>query len=77
MIGMIIDNSTVYIMTSNFSRSALGGSSGSSGVRNREYGIIDTNQQDVQAIAAYLLPTTHRVIATVRASQPLSREVCR
>jgi phosphatidylserine/phosphatidylglycerophosphate/cardiolipin synthase-like enzyme len=52
MIGMIIDNSTAYIMTSNFSRSALGGSSGSSGVRNREYGIIDTNQQDVQAITA-------------------------
>src|SRR5215831_16238949 len=50
--GMIIDNSTVYIMTSNFSRSALGGSSGSSGVRNREYGIIDTNQKDVQAITA-------------------------
>jgi cardiolipin synthase len=50
--GMIIDGSTAYIMTSNFSRSALGGSSGSSGVRNREYGIIDTNSQDVQAVAA-------------------------
>ena len=48
--GMIIDGSTAYIMTSNFSRSALGGSSGSSGFRNREYGIIDTNAQDVQAI---------------------------
>src|SRR5207237_2342389 len=32
------------------SRSALGGSSGSSGYRNREYGIIDTNAQDVQAV---------------------------
>ncbi len=52
---MIIDNSTAYIMTSNFSRSALGGSSGSSGYRNREYGIIDTNQQDVQAIAAIFI----------------------
>jgi len=48
--GMIIDGSTAYIMTSNFSRSALGGSSGSSGFRNREYGIIDTNAQDVQAV---------------------------
>src|SRR5437764_2237857 len=47
--GMIIDGTTAYIMTSNFSRSALGGSSGSSGYRNREYGIIDTIKQDVLA----------------------------
>jgi len=53
--GMIIDNSIAYIMTSNFSRSALGGSSGSSGYRNREYGIIDTLQQDVLATAAIFL----------------------
>src|SRR6266852_3688916 len=53
--GMIIDGMTAYIMTSNFSRSALGGSSGSSGYRNREYGIIDTNQQDVQATAAIFM----------------------
>ncbi len=46
--GMVIDGATAYIMTSNFSRSALGGSS--SGTRNREYGIIDTNSQDVQAV---------------------------
>lgn len=46
--GMVIDSATAYIMTSNFSRSALGGSSG--GTRNREYGIIDTNSQDVQAV---------------------------
>ena len=45
--GMIIDSSTAYIMTSNFSRSALGGSSST---RNREYGIIDSNPQDVQAV---------------------------
>ncbi len=50
--GMLIDANTAYIMTSNFSRSALGGSSGSSATRNREYGIIDTNPQDVQAVAA-------------------------
>ncbi len=53
--GMIIDNTTVYIMTSNFSRSALGGSSGSSGYRNREYGIIDTIQQDVLATKAIFM----------------------
>ena len=50
--GMVIDGTTTYIMTSNFSRSALGGSSGSSGYRNREYGIIDTIQQDVLATEA-------------------------
>src|SRR5437660_4246980 len=47
--GMIIDGTSAYIMTSNFSRSAHGGSSGSSGYRNREYGIIDTIKQDVLA----------------------------
>jgi cardiolipin synthase A/B len=50
--GLIIDDTTAYIMTSNFSRSALGGSSSSSGYRNREYGIIDTIQQDVLATEA-------------------------
>ncbi len=50
--GLLIDANTAYIMTSNFSRSALGGSSGSSAIRNREYGIIDTNPQDVQAVIA-------------------------
>ena len=49
--GMIIDGTTAYIMTSNFTRSALGGSSGGkSGYRNREYDIVDTNSQDVQAV---------------------------
>src|SRR6266699_613674 len=50
--GMIIDHTAAFIMTSNFSRSALGGSSGSSGFRNREYDIVDTNPQDVQAVSA-------------------------
>ena len=50
--GMIIDGTTAYIMTSNFTRSALGGYSGSSGTRNREYDIVDTNSQDVQAVIA-------------------------
>jgi phosphatidylserine/phosphatidylglycerophosphate/cardiolipin synthase-like enzyme len=47
--GMLLDASTAYIMTANFTLSALGGSSY---VKNREYGIIDTNQQDVQAVSA-------------------------
>src|SRR6266496_1888229 len=55
--GMIIDDTTVYIMTSNFSRSALGGSSG---YRNREYGIIDTIQQDVLATEAIFVADWNR-----------------
>ncbi len=51
--GMIIDGTTAYIMTSNFSRSALGAYSSSSGYQdNREYDIVDTNPQDVQAVSA-------------------------
>lgn len=48
--GMIIDGNTAYIMTSNFTRAALGGYSGSSYLENREYDIIDTNSKDVQAV---------------------------
>lgn len=48
--GMIIDSKAAYIMTSNFTRSALGGYS--NGLNNREYDIVDTNAQDVQAIIA-------------------------
>lgn len=47
--GMVIDNSTAYIMTSNFTNAALG--TGSS-TKNREYDIVDTNSQDVQEVAA-------------------------
>jgi cardiolipin synthase A/B len=39
--GMIIDGNTAFIMTCNFTYSALNG-------KNREYGIIDTTPQDVQ-----------------------------
>lgn len=45
--GMVIDGNTAYIMTANFTLSALGGGSYT---KNREYGIIDTNAQDVQAV---------------------------
>jgi cardiolipin synthase A/B len=47
--GMLIDSNTVYIMTTNFTLSALGGTGK---IRNREYGIIDSNPQDVQAVNA-------------------------
>lgn len=51
--GMIIDGDTAFIMTSNFTNSALGGStSGGVTYRNREFDIVDTNSQDVQAIIA-------------------------
>ena len=66
--GMIIDNTTAYIMTSNFSRSALGGSGDSSESRNREYGIIDTIEQDVQATAAIFVADWNR--STVQFNDP-------
>jgi phosphatidylserine/phosphatidylglycerophosphate/cardiolipin synthase-like enzyme len=44
---MVIDGDTAYIMTSNFTLSALGGSSST---KNREYDIVDKNPQDVQGI---------------------------
>ena len=46
--GMVIDNTTAYIMTSNFSNAALGTGTG---LKNREYDIVDTNATDVQAVA--------------------------
>ncbi len=66
--GMIIDDTTAYIMTSNFSRSALGGSSGSSGYRNREYGIIDTIQQDILATEEIFVADWNR--STVQFNDP-------
>lgn len=45
--GLIIDGNTAFIMSCNMTLSALGGSSSTS---NREYGIIDTNSQDVQTV---------------------------
>ncbi|MBA2285179.1 MAG: hypothetical protein H0W02_06840 [Ktedonobacteraceae bacterium] len=45
---MLIDGTTVYIMTSNFTNSALGVGS----FHNREYDIVDSNTTDVQAVQA-------------------------
>jgi cardiolipin synthase A/B len=47
--GMIVDDATAYIMSSNLTSAALG--TGSS-TKNREYDIVDTNAQDVQAVEA-------------------------
>lgn len=46
--GLVIDGSTAYIMSCNMTLSALGGSSSTT---NREYGIVDTTQQDVQTVS--------------------------
>src|SRR4051794_6218338 len=46
--GMVIDKTTAYIMTSNFTNAAL--AAGSS-TKNREYLIVDTNKKDVQDVA--------------------------
>jgi cardiolipin synthase A/B len=45
--GMIIDGQTAFITTANFTLSALGDSRST---KNREYGIIDSNPQDVKAV---------------------------
>ena len=45
--GMVIDGQTAYIMTSNFTQAALGTSKYT---LNREYGIIDSNSNDVQEV---------------------------
>lgn len=55
--GMVIDGKTAFIMTSNFTRSALGDSSS---YHNREYGIIDTNTQDVQTVASIFIADWNR-----------------
>jgi len=61
--GMIIDGTTAYIMTSNFSRSGLGGYSSSSNYNNREYDIIDSNATDVQAVIAIFQADWNRTTA--------------
>jgi cardiolipin synthase len=58
--AMVIDGKTAYIMTSNLSRPALGGSSSAT---NREYGIIDSRPQDVQAVAAIFNADWNRTTA--------------
>ena len=47
--ALVVDGATAYILTANLSRSGLGGSASSA---NRDYGVIDTNAEDVAAVAA-------------------------
>ncbi len=61
--GLIIDGTTAYIMTSNFSRSGLGGYQSSSNYNNREYDIIDNNRTDVQAVTAIFQADWNRTTA--------------
>jgi cardiolipin synthase A/B len=59
--GMVIDNTTAYIMTSNFTNAALGTGSG---LKNREYDIVDTNTSDVQAVATIFQADWNRSTAS-------------
>lgn len=47
--AIIVDGATVYVMTNNLTKSALGGSSGAT---NREYAIVDTNADEVREVQA-------------------------
>ena len=49
---MLIDGSTAYIMTANFTKAALGGTSD---ITNREYIICDTDPQDIQTLQAIFM----------------------
>ncbi len=54
---LIIDNATLFVLTANLTRSALGGSSVT---RNREFGVIDTHADDVaEALAIFQADWTH------------------
>jgi phosphatidylserine/phosphatidylglycerophosphate/cardiolipin synthase-like enzyme len=58
---MLIDSTTVYIMTSNFTNAALGTGSYT---KNREYDIVDSSSQDVQAVAAIFQADWNRTNAS-------------
>lgn len=60
--GMIIDGTTAYIMTSNFTLAALGESRYQD---NREYGIIDINPPDVQEVTNIFNADWQRTNATL------------
>ncbi len=59
--AMVIDATTAYIMTCNLSKSGLGGSTSAA---NREYGVIDTNSQDVAEVAGIFQADWNRSTAT-------------
>lgn len=51
--GMVIDGNTAFIMSCNFTYSALNGA-------NREYGVVDTLAQDVQSVTDIFNADWHR-----------------
>jgi cardiolipin synthase len=59
---MIIDSQTAYIMTANFSKAALGGSSTTA---NREYLLADRNPTDVSAVTAIFNADWNRTTPTL------------
>ncbi|TMC21056.1 MAG: hypothetical protein E6J34_10770 [Chloroflexi bacterium] len=60
---LMSDNNVIYIMTANFTVSALGGSN--NGTRNREYGIVDHDPQDIQAAMAIFQADWNRTAVQV------------
>ena len=63
--GMVIDGTTAYIMTNNFTLAALGASRS---MLNREYGIIDTNAHDVKNVKDIFVADWNRTQAKVTSS---------
>jgi phosphatidylserine/phosphatidylglycerophosphate/cardiolipin synthase-like enzyme len=59
---MLIDSATAYILTCNLTLSGLGGSSS---FADRDYGVIDTNQRDVAALAAIYQADWNRTDASL------------
>ncbi len=56
--GMVVDGNTAFIMSCNFTYSALNGT-------NREYGVIDTLAQDVQGVTDIFNADWNRTLAHI------------
>ncbi len=59
---MLMDGTTLWLMTANLSKAALGGSNGTA---NREYLLEDTDAQDVQEAAQIFLADWNRTTPTL------------
>ncbi len=62
---VLVDSATAYILTSNLSKSGLGGSSVAA---NREYGVMDTLTNDVSQVKAIFLADWDRTAVAVTSS---------
>ncbi len=62
--AMVVDQATAYIMSCNLTRSGLGGSSSAA---DRDYGVIDTDPQDVCEIATIFDADWDRTTPTLSA----------